>query len=239
MIQAQVLPMGDTAVLIEMDDIAAVLAVHAALQQHLRDARTTDAEAADDEAQTSDPCRWVEDVVPAARTLLLHLAAEADLAQVGRCVVDLAASLPDPHEDGDDLAESASGSDDVLQIPVAYDGEDLDDVARATGMSREDVIEAHTTSLWRVAFFGFAPGFAYLSGGDRRLHVSRRSEPRTTVPSGSVGLAGEFSAVYPRSSPGGWQLIGRTESVMWDQDRDPPSLLQPGSVVRFVRQDPT
>ncbi|MGB3762957.1 MAG: 5-oxoprolinase subunit PxpB [Ornithinimicrobium sp.] len=234
MIQARVLPMGDAAVLIEVDDIASVLALHAALEQ-----RRGDAEPADDDAQTTDPWPWIVDMVPAARTLLLHLAPEADLPQVGRCVVELAASLPDPFEVEEALADSSGDFDDVVEIPVTYDGEDLEDVAQATGMSREDVIEAHTSSRWRVAFFGFAPGFAYLSGGDRRLDVARRSEPRTTVPPGSVGLAGEFSAVYPRSSPGGWQLIGHTESVLWDQDRDPPSLLQPGSVVRFVRQDPT
>lgn len=223
MIRAQVLPMGDGAVLIEVDDIASVLALHTALHQ----------------ASGQEPWQWVEDAVPAARTLLLHLAPGADLAQVGRSVVELAASLPDPVEIGEELTDADRESDDVMEIPVTYDGEDLDGVAQATGLSREDVIDAHTASIWRVAFFGFAPGFAYLSGGDRRLDVSRRSEPRTTVPPGSVGLAGEFSAVYPRSSPGGWQLIGRTDTLMWDQDRDPPSLLEPGSLVRFVRQDPT
>jgi KipI family sensor histidine kinase inhibitor len=85
-----------------------------------------------------------------------------------------------------------------------------------------------------VAFGGFAPGFAYLSGGDPRLAVARRDEARTAVPVGSVGLAGEFSGIYPRSSPGGWQLIGRTDAVLWDLDRDPPALLAPGAAVRFT-----
>jgi KipI family sensor histidine kinase inhibitor len=85
-----------------------------------------------------------------------------------------------------------------------------------------------------VAFGGFAPGFAYLVGGDPRLQVPRRDSPRTSVPAGSVGLAGEFSGVYPRSSPGGWQLIGRTELAMWDVRRDPPALLVAGATVRFV-----
>ena len=91
--------------------------------------------------------------------------------------------------------------------------------------------------LWRVGFAGFAPGFAYLVGGDPRLDVPRRPTPRTRVPAGSVGLAGEFSGIYPRSSPGGWQLIGRTEQVLWDLDRDPPALLRPGLWVQFVDVD--
>ena len=93
---------------------------------------------------------------------------------------------------------------------------------------------AHTGPPWRVAFGGFAPGFAYLIGGDPRLRVPRRDRPRPSVPAGAVGLAGEFSGVYPRSSPGGWQLIGTTEAVLWDVDRDPPALLRPGATVRFV-----
>ncbi len=92
---------------------------------------------------------------------------------------------------------------------MVYDGADLDEVARLTGMTPDQVVAAHTGTLWRVGFGGFAPGFAYLVGGDERLNVPRQSEPRTRVPAGSVALAGEFSGVYPRESPGGWQLIGR------------------------------
>jgi KipI family sensor histidine kinase inhibitor len=120
-----------------------------------------------------------------------------------------------------------------MEIPVVYDGADLDEVASRTGLTPDEVIDAHTSTPWRVGFGGFAPGFAYLIGGDERLKVPRRSEPRTKVPTGSVGLAGEFSAVYPRESAGGWQLIGRTDTVMWDLDRDPPALLRPGMWVRF------
>ncbi|MET0756929.1 MAG: carboxyltransferase domain-containing protein, partial [Mycobacterium sp.] len=95
------------------------------------------------------------------------------------------------------------------------------------------VVAAHTETPWRVGFGGFAPGFAYLVGGDERLNVPRQSEPRTKVPTGSVALAGEFSGVYPRESPGGWQLIGRTDAVLWDVDRDKPALLTPGMWVQF------
>ena len=118
-------------------------------------------------------------------------------------------------------------------IAVHYDGADLADVAEATGLTTREVILAHTEQVWTVAFAGFAPGFGYLVGTDDRLHVPRRATPRTTVPAGSVGLAGEFSGVYPRSSPGGWQLIGHTETVLWDIERTPPALLQPGTTFRF------
>jgi KipI family sensor histidine kinase inhibitor len=117
---------------------------------------------------------------------------------------------------------------------VQYDGPDLAEVAKLTGLSVDGVIAAHTGTEWKVAFGGFAPGFAYLTGGDPRLEVPRRSEPRTAVPSGSVALAGEFSAIYPRSSPGGWQLIGRTDIAVFNPDREPPALLHAGAVVRFV-----
>ncbi|MHA6796953.1 5-oxoprolinase subunit B family protein [Pseudonocardia bannensis] len=166
----------------------------------------------------------VLDVVPAARTVLLVTAPGADLGALRRAVLGLPVrSASDP-----------TGGD-TVEIEVVYDGPDLAEVGRLTGLGEAGVVEAHTARAWRVAFGGFAPGFAYLSDGDPRLAVERRAEPRTTVPAGAVGLAGEFSGVYPRSSPGGWQLIGRTEAVLWDSDRDPPALLRPGGWVRFVQ----
>ena len=120
-------------------------------------------------------------------------------------------------------------------IPVRYDGEDLDDVARLLSVSREELVRRHLAAAWRVAFSGFAPGFGYAVSGDPLFDVPRRSTPRTRVPAGSVGLAGPFTGVYPRATPGGWQLIGRTDTVMWDIDRDPPALLSPGTRVRFER----
>jgi KipI family sensor histidine kinase inhibitor len=122
----------------------------------------------------------------------------------------------------------------AVEIAVTYDGPDLEDVARLTGLSATEVVAAHTGTPWTVAFGGFAPGFSYLVGGDPRLHVPRRASPRTSVPAGSVGLAGEFSGVYPRRSPGGWQLIGRTDAPLWDAHREPPALLLAGMSVRFV-----
>ena len=131
-----------------------------------------------------------------------------------------------------DVADPLDGPE--VEIPVAYDGADLDDVARLTGLTPAGVVEAHTGTPWTVAFGGFAPGFSYLVGGDPRLQVPRRDSPRNRVPAGSVGLAGEFSGVYPRESPGGWQLIGRTELATWDTSRDQPALLTAGMTVRFV-----
>lgn len=122
----------------------------------------------------------------------------------------------------------------VVKIPVDYDGQDLAEVASLVGLTPHEIVSAHTGTTWTVAFGGFAPGFFYLIGDDRRLRVPRRDTPRTRVPAGSVGLAGEFSGVYPRESPGGWQLIGRTEMAMWDTSREQPALLAPGMHVRFV-----
>jgi KipI family sensor histidine kinase inhibitor len=107
-------------------------------------------------------------------------------------------------------------------------------VAAVAGLTRAEVVAAHTGRPWRGAFAGFAPGFCYLTGGDDRLAVPRRHESRSSVPAGSVALAGGFSAVYPRESPGGWQLIGTTDAVLWDVDRQPPALISAGAWVRFV-----
>lgn len=159
------------------------------------------------------------DVVLGARTVQLR----GDPAALRRLVRDTRPSTRTP-----------AGEADEVEIAVTYDGDDLADVAAHTGLSDAEVVQAHTGTPWTVAFGGFAPGFAYLVGGDPRLEVPRRDSPRTSVPAGSVGLAGEFSGVYPRSSPGGWQLIGRTDALVFDVDRDPPALLRPGAVVRFV-----
>jgi KipI family sensor histidine kinase inhibitor len=131
-----------------------------------------------------------------------------------------------------DLTAALDGPE--IEIPVVYDGADLDDVSRHTGLSADEVVGAHTGTRWTVAFGGFAPGFSYLVGGDPRLHVPRRDSPRGRVPAGSVGLAGEFSGIYPRESPGGWQLIGRTDLSMWDTSREEPALLTAGMMIRFV-----
>ena len=122
----------------------------------------------------------------------------------------------------------------TVELPVRYDGPDLDEVARLTGLSPEEVVARHLAAETTVAFLGFQPGFAYLLGVDPKLEVPRLAEPRTHVPGGSVAIAGPYSGVYPRASPGGWRLLGRTSAVMFDADRTPPALLAPGDRVRFV-----
>jgi KipI family sensor histidine kinase inhibitor len=127
----------------------------------------------------------------------------------------------------------AAGEERVVHLDVVYDGEDLDEVARIAGLSREGVVQAHTGGAWSAAFAGFAPGFVYLTAADGRLTVPRRATPRTVVPAGSVAVAAGFSAVYPRASPGGWQLLGRTSSRLWDPDGERPALITPGDQVLF------
>ncbi|MBY3989764.1 5-oxoprolinase subunit PxpB [Rhodococcus fascians] len=162
----------------------------------------------------------VVDLVPAARTVLVIF--DGVPAPILEWVAALEPAVDDP-----------TAASEAVTIPVTYDGADLDDVARLTGLSVAEVVAAHTEQTWTVAFGGFAPGFGYLVGTDTRLHVPRRDSPRTSVPAGAVGLAGEFSGIYPRSSPGGWQLIGRSHVTLWDSERTPPALLTPGTTVRF------
>jgi KipI family sensor histidine kinase inhibitor len=161
--------------------------------------------------------------VPGARTVLVVARAPNDLPSLAAALREL---VLDPDEAPD-------GSDDLV-VEVRYDGPDLQDVATSVGISPDDVVELHTTQLWTVEFAGFAPGFGYLMGSEGGLEVPRRASPRTRIPAGSVGLAGPYSGIYPRASPGGWQLIGRSDAPLWDADRDPPALLTPGRRVRFV-----
>ncbi len=168
----------------------------------------------------------ITETVPGARTVLVRF--DSLRTSVG----PLRAALTEL-----DLAAVAVTDAAEVRIPVVYDGEDLAEVAAALGVSEGEVVARHLAADWRVAFSGFAPGFAYLTGDDPLFDVPRRTSPRTRVPAGSVGLAGRYSGVYPRESPGGWQLIGRTDAVLWDLDRDPPALLTPGARMRFTQVD--
>lgn len=160
--------------------------------------------------------------VPGARTVLVRF----DPLQVS--AVELARFLETTVVDAEHVPHTRE-----VTIPVRYDGDDLDEVATLLGVSSEEVVNRHLTAEWQVAFSGFAPGFGYTVSDDPLFDVPRRSSPRTRVPAGSVALAGHFTGVYPRESPGGWQLIGHTDAVMWDIDREPPALLSPGTLVRF------
>jgi KipI family sensor histidine kinase inhibitor len=199
----RVLPSGSTALLVEVDDLTAVLALHAALEEDRPDG--------------------VVDLVPAARTVLV--------------VVDPAVTTPAAVEGVLRQVTPRPGrqaSDELLELPVVYDGEDLADVADHLGVDAAEVVRRHTGTEWTVAFSGFAPGFGYLTPADGGWDLPRRSSPRTRVPAGSVALAGGFTGVYPRESPGGWQLVGRTDVAVFDLARDPAALLRPGVRVRFV-----
>ena len=120
-------------------------------------------------------------------------------------------------------------------IPVHYDGMDLDTVATATGLSAAEVIARHSGRAYTVDLLGFVPGWAYLSELDSSLQIPRRPEPRPRVPAGSVAIAAAQTGVYPLDTPGGWHIIGHTETVMFDPTREPPALLRAGDTVRFER----
>ncbi|RZL92668.1 MAG: allophanate hydrolase subunit 1, partial [Variovorax sp.] len=197
------LPVNLDALLVELDDLPQTLALLASLR--------------------ADPVDGIEEIVPAARTLLVRFR-PSRISQV-----ELTGRIGERRVDA--VVERDAT---LIEIPVDYDGEDLDDVARMLGIPRAEVIRRHTGSEYTVAFTGFAPGFAYLTGGDATLNVPRRTTPRTRIPAGAVGLAGAFSGVYPQASPGGWQIIGITAVPMWDLGREVPALLQPGFRVRFV-----
>lgn len=169
----------------------------------------------------------VVNVVPGARTVLVTVRPGTELGRLGPLLAGL--SLPELDE--------ISGE--PLRFPVVYDGEDLDEVAELTGLSREEVVTRHSSVEYVVAYLGFSPGFAYLTGLDEALHVPRRDSPRTAVPTGSVAIAGPYGAVYPTPSPGGWRLLGRTTMILWDIDREPPALLHPGARVRFAPERAT
>lgn len=164
----------------------------------------------------------VLDVVPAARTVMVTVHRPEQLSEVAATVRHLAQEPGPP-----------SPVEPPVTLPVVYDGADLAQVARLTSLSPADVVRRHTAATYTVDFIGFAPGFAYLSGLDPALQVPRLDTPRTEVPAGAVAIAGEYSAVYPRSSPGGWQLIGRTSTVMFDPEAPAPALLHAGMRVRF------
>lgn len=172
----------------------------------------------------------VQDIQPAAETVLVTLTDGAN-------VLDVRAHLRRLVLQGAP-AGATRGTDavDEVTVPVRYDGEDLDDVARLLELTVAEVIAAHTRRAWRCRFIGFTAGFGYLESDGTDLRVPRRSQSRTSVPAGAVALADTYSAVYPRNSPGGWQLIGTTDVRMWDLGRPQPALLRPGTRVRFVQE---
>ena len=215
------LGVNNSAFMIELADLEETLALFDRLQQEIR--RGEKDRNDQEKFQSRDNLQAIIEIIPAARTLLVTF--DPSLADENTLETKIA---------GLKLEKGQQKSGKLVEIPVVYDGEDLDDVAALLKIDREEVIRRHTESHYQVAFCGFAPGFAYLTGGDPLFNVPRRASPRKSIPAGSVALAGKFGGVYPQPSPGGWQLIGRTDVKMFDLDRDPPSLLKPGDRVHFV-----
>ena len=205
-----VLTYGDRAFLVELASAAEVVAYADALRHASFDG--------------------VVELVPAARTVLVRY-------DPSRCsattLVRQLATLDDRP------AVGATGDDDapLVTIDVRYDGEDLAAVATACAMTIDEVVRRHQAPVYRSAFCGFAPGFAYLTGLDPQLTVPRLDAPRPRVRAGSVGAAGEFTGVYPNEMPGGWRILGHTDAVLWDLTRSPAALLAPGRAVRFRSVD--
>lgn len=184
---------------------------------------------------------WLLDLVPAYATLALYLdtaafaPADEPLAAAARWLRE---HLAAPDECAGDAPATATAS--CVDIPVRYGGEcgpDLDHVARETGLSPDEVVARHVAGDYRVALLGFSPGFPYLLGLDPALALPRLATPRQRVPAGSVAIGGAQTGIYPRESPGGWRVIGRTPLALFDPLREPPALLGPGGRVRFVAID--
>lgn len=200
------LPVGDSALLVEVDSGQEAQDLHAELLRRRADGSLT-----------------VREIVPAARTVLLDGLDDPAAWAAGLTASAVPATAPRTHE--------------PIELPVRYNGPDLAEVAAHWGVSREEAARIHAGTEFTVAFCGFAPGFGYLTGLPAGYDVPRRTTPRTAVPAGAVALAGPYTGVYPRSSPGGWQLIGTTDAVLWDHARMPAALLSPGARVRFVPTD--
>ena len=212
---------GDRALLVELDPAA--------------DARAAPGPARLYRALTREKPVGALEFVPAARTVLVRF--DPELTSFGRLAEQIGEAARALEGEA---GESGDASDaDVLEIRVRYDGEDLDDVAQQAGLSVAEVVARHCAPVYTVAFCGFAPGFGYLTGLDEALRLPRRAVPRTRVPAGSVAVADRYTAVYPQASPGGWNLLGRTDAAVWDPKRQPPAMLVPGARVRFVpEQEP-
>jgi inhibitor of KinA len=211
----RILPVGDAALVVEFGD-----AIHPDIHRRVL---------ALDHALTADPFPGLRETVPTYRSLLVYYDPRQFSWDGARRLVANALArstdtpMPEPRE---------------VEIPVVYGGEfgpDIGFVAAHTGLSEEEVVRLHTSVTYTVYMLGFAPGFVYLGGLPEALATPRLPTPRPSVPAGSVGIAGLQTGIYGLSTPGGWRLIGRTPLTMLDLNRQPPTLLQPGDRVRFVR----
>jgi len=196
-------PVGARALLVEVDGLAEMRSLYDELLRRRGEGRLP----------------TVTDIVPGERTILLD-----GIAEPAALVRDVSTWT---------VPASEAPTAPLVVVPTIYDGADLADVAERWGVSLDEAVVMHSSVEFEVAFCGFMPGFGYLSGLPAPLHVPRLDTPRPSVPAGSVALAGPYCGVYPRASPGGWRLIGRTEAVLWDAARPDPARFVPGGRVRF------
>lgn len=216
-------PLGEDALLLRFGD-----SIDAAINQRVHACAA---------ALQRDRPAWLIDLVPAFATLALCIDIDA--------FADTAEPLAEPRRwlasrDFDASGETAAASVRSHRIDVRYGGEfgsDLEAVAAHARLSPQQIIDRHCAAEYRVGMLGFAAGFPYLIGMDPALAMPRHATPRTAVSAGSVGIAGAQTGIYPRSGPGGWQIIGRTDVSLFDASRREPALLQPGDIVRFVDAD--
>lgn len=201
----RVLPSGERALLVEVADAGAAHRLASHARTH---------------------AAVVEEAVAGARTVLLVARPGTEVSRLREVFSGAPTTTAASAPPGEVRIE--------VRIEVRYDGADLAEVADAVGLSTAEVVRRHSAARYVVEFVGFAPGFGYLTGLDPILQLPRRTSPRPSVPAGSVAIAGPYSAVYPRESPGGWHLLGSTDTVLFDPAADPPSPLVAGTVVRFV-----
>jgi KipI family sensor histidine kinase inhibitor len=201
-------PAGPAALLVEVDSLDQARALHAEIGRR----------------RAGGWAPSLLDVVPGARTVLLD--GVQDHARAARDIRSWT------------IPPVPAGSGPVTEIHCRYDGPDLPAVAAQWHLSVPEAIALHASIEHEVAFCGFAPGFPYIAGIGRGREVARRDSPRSAIPAGSVALGGEYTGIYPRTSPGGWQVIGRTAAVLWDAGRDPAALLVAGDRVRFIDVTP-
>lgn len=201
------LPYGDRGVLVELDHADAVVEATTALRAAC--------------------IPGVVDLVPAARTVLVVVDPHRSPVPAVRDAIGTALAAPR----GPGSVDAADGH--LVTLDVTYDGADLERLAAHASTTVDEVVRRHAAPTYRVAFCGFAPGFAYCTGLDPSLHVPRLATPRPRVPAGSVAVAAGWCGIYPREMPGGWWLLGRTDAVLFDLARPEPALLPPGTRVRF------
>lgn len=207
----RVAPYGDHAWLIEADDCKPV-----SLAEAIRNFAAHD----------TTLSTVIDEVVPGARTILVITKSHATPNNFGELVAELLRQV--------DLGNDERPLSKLIRLAVTYDGADLELCAATLGISAQAVVHMHSEPIYEVAFCGFAPGFAYLTGLNPRLHLPRLSSPRPKVPAGSVAIADAYSSVYPQASPGGWRLLGHTDATLFDLHESEPALLQPGTQVQFV-----